>query len=175
MKKIGINYCSISAIADVLKSKPEYKLAIRLNCIYQVARGLSSREVASGLLFSHSQVCNLVKNFNSYGFDGLKDKVRQGKPSRINTEQLEELRDIILNKSPDEYGYNTGTWTAPIIVCLLKRLYNIDYSDDSVYYILKKKLKFSHKKGRGFYLEQDVNKRREFIDIKKKYRNQKRK
>lgn len=81
---------------------------------------------------------------------------------------MEELKNTVLNKTPEEFGYNTSIWTAPLLIEWVKREFNITYSDDAIYIILKHKLKLRHKKAKGFYLEAEKEKREEFINTLKK-------
>ena len=74
----------------------------------------------------------------------------------------------MLEESPLKYGFNTETWTAPMIVQTLDKECDLKYSDDMVYILLKKKLGLTHKKGKGFYPEADKEKRQVFVDTLKK-------
>jgi transposase len=168
MKKIQITSMTASEIEALLKSKEDYKIAARLVSILPLAKGESSRKAQELLLLSHNQILIWAKRFNELGLEGLKDKPRPGKKSRISQDQLIWLKNVIINESPTKYDYNTETWTAPILVELIQRQCNITYSDDMIYVILKKKLRLTYKKGRGFYPEANSEKREEFvIDLKK--------
>ena len=113
-------------------------------------------------------MCIWAKRFNNFGVEGLKDKVKPGRKPTITQEQLGRLKNVILNEKPEDYGYNSGTWTAPIISDWLFKECNIKYSDDNIYLLLKKKLNLKHKKGKGFYPEADNEQRENFVkDIKK--------
>jgi len=167
MKKIEINYTQ-KEIENLLKSKEDYKTACRLLCILQLVKGGSSRKAQELLLISHNQVCIWAKRFNNFGVEGLKDKVKSGRKPSITQEQLGRLKNVILNEKPEDYGYNSGTWTAPIISDWLFKHCNIKYSDDNIYLLLKKKLNLKHKKGKGFYPEADNEQRKNFVkEIKK--------
>lgn len=168
MKKIQITSMTATEIEALLKSKEDYKIAARLVSILPLAKGESSRKAQELLLLSHNQILIWAKRFNELGLEGLKDKPRPGKKSRISQDQLIWLKNVIINESPTKYDYNTETWTAPILVELIQRQCNITYSDDMIYVILKKKLRLTYKKGRGFYPEANSEKREEFvIDLKK--------
>ena len=158
----------ISEIESLLKSKKDYKIATRLVAILSIAKGESSRKAGELLLLSHNQICIWVKRFNEMGLKGLDDKEKTGRRPTISTGQLEWLRRIVLGESPTKYGFNTETWTAPLIVKLLADTCNINYSDDAIYIILKKKLKLTHIKGKGFYPEADKEKREIFVEALKK-------
>ena len=124
---------SVSEIENLLKSKEDYKTAARLVSILPIAKGESSRKAQELLLLSHNQICIWVKRFNELGVEGLKDKPKTGRKPKISSEQLVWLKDLVLNESPTKHGFNTETWTAPLIVIIIEKKCNIIYSDDIIY------------------------------------------
>lgn len=168
MQKLQITSMSVSGIESLLKSKEDFKVALRLVSILPIAKGESSRKAQELLLLSHNQICLWVKRFNEFGVAGLYDKPRTGRKPKISSDQLEWLRNVIVNESPTKYDFNTETWTAPLILILVEKHCNIKYSDDMIYVILKKKLGLTYKKGKGFYSEAKPVEREKFIDDLKK-------
>ena len=116
MQKIVFPENSVALIEESLKSKEDYKIAARLVCILSLARGDSSRKAQEILLLSHNQILIWAKRFIEKGIEGLKDKPKTGRKSKISPEQLSWLKNLVVNESPTKYGYNTETWTAPLIV-----------------------------------------------------------
>jgi len=159
---------SVSDIEALLKSKEDYKIALRLFSILPIAKGESSRKAQELLLLSHNQICIWVKRFNEFGIEGLNDRPKTGRKPKITNEQLNWLKNVVLNESPTNFGFNTETWTAPLLVKVIKKHCNITYSDDMVYVILKKKLCLTHKKGKGFYAEAKPEVREKFVEGLKK-------
>lgn len=169
MKKVEILNYGVSEIESILKKKEEPKIADRLFCMLQIAKGESSRKVGKLLLLSHNQICKWVKRMNEEGVKGLYDRPKPGRKSLISEEQLLLLKETVLHKRPSDYGFNTETWTAPLLVKWIKQECNLVYSDDGIYLLLKKKLGLRYKKGKGYYPEADNQKREDFISaIKKK-------
>ncbi len=167
MQKLEITSMSVSEIENLLKSKEDYKIAARLVSILPIAKGESSRKAQELLLLSHNQICIWVKRFNEFGLEGLKDKPKTGRKAKISDKELVWLKNVILNESPTKYGFNTETWTAPLIVIVIEVNCNIRYSDDMVYVILKK-LGLTYQKGKGYYAEANKNVREKFLtDLKK--------
>lgn len=168
MQKLEITAMSVSEIEDLLKSKEDYKIALRLVSILPIAKGESSRKAEELLLLSHNQICIWAKRFNEFGLEGLYDKPKTGRKPKITEAELVWLKNIILNESPTKHGFNTETWTAPMIVIIVEKHCDISYSDDMIYVILKKKLGLTHKKGKGFYGEAKQEVRNKFVsDLKK--------
>lgn len=168
MQKLEIRSMSVSEIEDLLKSAKDAKLSLRLYNILNVAKGASSRKAEESLLLSHNQICIWVKRFNESGIEGLKDRPKTGRKPKITKEQLDWLKKVVLSESPTEYGFNTATWTAPLLVKVIEKHCNIKYSDDMIYVLLKKKLGLTHKKGKGFYAEAQPEKREKFLEELKK-------
>lgn len=164
MKKLEITSKSAEDIKALIKSKEGYEIGSRLLCILPLAMGKSSRQAKELLLLSHNQICIWAKRFNEHGLEGLKDRPKTGRKPRISPEQLSWLKNLVLNVSPTEHGFNTETWTAPLIVKTLEKECNLTYSDDAVYILLKKKLGLTHKKGKGFFSEADEEKRQGFVN-----------
>lgn len=168
MQKIKFPQNSAATIEALLRSKEDYKIACRLVCILSLAKGDSSRKAQEMLLLSHNQILIWSKRFIEKGIEGLKDKPKTGRKSKISEKQLSWLKNLVINESPTKYGYNTETWTAPLIVEVLDKEWQLKYSDDMVYILLKKKLGLTHKKGKGFYPEASKEKRQVFVETLKK-------
>lgn len=168
MRKLEITIKSADEIKALIKSKESYQVGSRLVSILPLALGQSSRKAQELLLLSHSQICIWAKRFEKDGLEGLKDRVKTGRKPRITQIQLAWLDNVVSNESPTKYKFNTETWTAPLLVKVLMSEWNLIYSDDAVYVLLKKKLGFTHKKGRGFYREANKEARADFVESLKK-------
>lgn len=68
-------------VKALLNSKEEYKVALRLQMVYLIHQGKSSREVREIYRVSFKQVLNWVHRFEIQGIKGLKDKEGRGKKS----------------------------------------------------------------------------------------------
>ena len=169
MKALKVTRMTAEEIYTLLHEKPEYQIGIRLAVVLQVAKGATSRDVALDLPFgNHVTVCNWIKRFNAQGVAGLIPKDKPGKPSKATIEQLNEIKHIVLQVSPEEYGYNTATWTGPLLIDWLAKHKDIHIKRASIYVWLKKKIGLSYKKGKGFYPEADEQLRSQWVsDIKK--------
>ena len=168
MQRLNVTYSSIDEIEKYLKNKEDYRIATKLVCILLVAKGSSSRKAKELNLYSHNQICQFVKRYNKLGIEGLKDKPKPGRKSMLTAEHLVELKRVILEESPEQHGFNSSTWTAPMLVKWVENNCNVTYSDDNIYVLLKNKLGLSHRKGKGFYPEANKEVRNEFSERLKK-------
>jgi transposase len=97
----------------------------------------------------------------------LKDKSGRGRKAGLSIEELAELKEIILDKSPTDFGYNSETWSGPLVLEVIKKQYKIEYKIAQVYNLLKK-MGLSYQKSKGYYPEADKEKQELFKDELKK-------
>jgi len=69
------------------------------------------------------------------GIDGLRDMSKGGRPSLMTTEQVAELRELLL-AGPIANGYGTDLWTLKRVRLLIEKRFGIRYSDVNVWRIL---------------------------------------
>lgn len=155
------------AIKKMFRKDERYTIGLRLYAIYQVSLGKPSRELEVLYNTSFKQITNWVHRFELEGIDGLRDKIGRGKKPRLNQVQKEKIRELIGQTSPEDYQYNTATWTGPILIEWVKENFNIEYKKVQIYNILKE-LGFSYQKGKGFYPEADPLKQEQFKEDLKK-------
>ena len=111
--KVG-NY-SAEDIKAMFRKDQRYTVGLRLYAVYQVALGQPSRKLEEVYNTSFKQITNWVHRFEKEGIDGLRDKEGRGRIGRLNKEQRERL-SLLLNEQPDKHGYNSATWTGPMVI-----------------------------------------------------------
>jgi transposase len=154
-------------IKSLFRDDERYTIGLRLYAVYQVSLGQSSRNLEELYNTSFKQITNWVHRFEAGGVDGLKDKEGRGRHSRLDSRQEDELKKILTGKLPSDYGFNTATWTGPILIEWIKAHYKITYKKAQIYNILKR-LGFSYQKGRGIFPEADEHKQEAFkVALKK--------
>jgi transposase len=162
--KVG-NY-SADEIKAMFRKDERYTVGLRLYAVYQVALGQSSRKLEDVYNTSFKQITNWVHRFEKEGIDGLRDKEGRGRIARLNKEQREGL-SLLLNEQPDKHGYNSATWTGPMVIEWIEKNYGIVYKKAQIYNIIKS-LGFSYQKGKGIFAETDVEKQDVFKTSLKK-------
>ncbi len=68
---------------------------------------------------------------------------------------------MLLKESPVDHGFNTATWTGPILIQWVKKQHGFEYKKAQIYNILKS-LGFSYQKGKGIFPEADKQKQAAF-------------
>ena len=162
--KVG-NY-SAEDIKAMFRKDERYTIGLRLYAVYQVALGQPGRKLEEVYNTSFKQITNWVHRFEKEGIDGLRDKEGRGRIARLNKEQREGL-SLLLNEQPDKHGYNSATWTGPMVIEWIEKNYGIVYKKAQIYNIIKS-LGFSYQKGKGIFAETDVEKQDVFKTSLKK-------
>ena len=145
----------------------KYKIGMKLNAIYQLSKGVSSRKLVEFYGTSFKQILNWVHRFEQNGVAGLKDKEGRGRRPRLPNDQLAALKETLTSKSPLDFGYNTATWTGAIVIAYINIHYGIVYKKTQVYNLLKA-MGFTYQKAKGKYPEADVVKQEKFKEDLKK-------
>ncbi|MGX8797747.1 helix-turn-helix domain-containing protein [Fusibacter sp. JL298sf-3] len=71
-------------------------------------------------------IYRLYTNYRSHDLSSIPDAPREGRPSRLSSEQKAELKDMILNKTPTEVGFPANfNWTAKLIQEYILRAYKL--------------------------------------------------
>jgi transposase len=160
------NYSS-EQIKAFIDNDNKHKVGIRLYAVYQVSKGKSSRSLEELYNTSFRQICNWVERFDREGIEGLRDKPRSGRRPRLTEVQGQDLQSVLL-RSPEEFGYNTASWSAPLVRDYIQKEYQVEYKHANIYNLLRK-LGFSYQRAKGIYPERDEGKRAQAkSDIKKR-------
>ena len=154
------------SIKALFKKDERYTIGIRLYAVYQVAMGQPSRKLEDLYNTSFKQITNWVHRFEKEGIEGLKDKEGRGRKALLNDQQRREVHKL-LNEGPEGYGFNTSTWTGPMLIEWIKNNYGIEYKKAHIYNIIKS-LGFTYQKGKGIFPETDKDKQEDFKEALKK-------
>ena len=166
-KTLQLKNYSSAQIKEYFKTEEKYTIGIRLYAVYQVSKGVSTRKLEELYNTSFKQIANWVHQFDNEGIDGLKNKPKSGRISKLNEKQKQRIKKLVLKESPEKYGYETATWTGPLLIDWIKKNYSIEYKKAQIYNIMKK-MNLTFQKGKGIYPEADKVQQKEFVrDIKK--------
>ena len=156
-----------SDIKALFRDDERYTIGIRLYAVYQVSLGKPSRDLEELYNTSFKQITNWVHQFEKEGIEGLRDKEGRGRKARLQPVHEEKIRHLLSAESPEAYGYNTATWTGPLLIDWVKGQYGIEYKKAQIYNIIKS-LGFSYQKGRGIFPEANAEKQEVFKEGLKK-------
>jgi transposase len=154
-------------IRALFNQEDKYKIGLRLYAVYQVSLGQPTRKLEELYNTSFKQITNWVHRFEAEGVEGLRDRRGRGRKPNLSQDQREELSRLIAESSPTDHGYNSDTWTGPLVTELVARRFGTTYKKAQIYNILKA-LGFSYQKSKGFYPEADPEKHEVFKEGLKK-------
>ena len=154
-------------IKALFRDDERYSIGIRLYAVYQVSLGKPSRQLEELYNTSFKQITNWVHQFENEGIEGLRDKEGRGRKAKLTEAHQAKIKQLLKTESPEEYGYNTATWTGPLLIEWIKKHYGIEYKKAQIYNIIKS-LGFSYQKGKGIFPEADKQKQEVFKDGLKK-------
>jgi transposase len=153
-------------VEAIFESDENNIVGVKLHAIIQLTRGYSTRKLEEFYRVTHKQICNWADSFDEEGLNGLRLKEGRGRHAYVTEDQKEQIK-LDLQKSPEEFGYNTANWSGPLFRQHLETVYGIVYKQAAVYVLLHN-LGFSFQRARGKYPERDEKKREEAkVDIKK--------
>lgn len=138
------------------------RLKQRLLIILKAFKIKSSYKIAELTDVSHTKAQRWINRFNKYGFEGLKDKKRTGKPSKITEPQKKRLENILDNPGEFKPGFKTNE-----IVDRIKKVFGIAYTVRHVRRLLHN-MGYSRIKGRPVHVNKDPVKAKSVVRKLKK-------
>ena len=141
----------LSTIKSQLRKDEKFSQGVRLYAVYQIKLGRNAEELEELYNVSYKSICNWVYRYNRYGIDGLKEKIRSGRPSRLSEEQQKKLKEVI-NDKPEKFGYRSGVWSGPLVIDYVQNTFGVSYKKAQIYNLLHK-LGFTFQRGKAFYPE----------------------
>ena len=145
------NYSS-EELKSLLRKDEKFQQGVRLFACYQISLGKRPNELEELYDTTFKSICNWVHRLNKGGIEALVDKDKPGRTKRLSSESLEEIRKVLLEKSPEQMGYNSATWSGPLLIDYISTTYEVVYKKAQIYNIIHD-MGLTYKKGKGIYPE----------------------
>jgi len=113
----------------------EYRVARRILAVRMNSQGHTTGEIAKLLGVHRSSPVLWLQHWNEYGFEGLLEGHRSGRPRLLDDRQRQELEDIV-ESGPIAYGFPSGVWTSPMITRVIEDEFGVSYHPGHVRKIL---------------------------------------
>ena len=84
--------------------------------------------------------------------EGLTDKPIPGRKPRLTDIEKEQIKRVVLEELPEQYGYNSATWTGPMLIDYIENEFGKTYKKAQIYKILAK-MGLTYQKSKGIYPE----------------------
>lgn len=114
-------------IKKAYNNEKDGRVKQRLLIILKAFNEKSSYKIADDVGVSHTKVQRWIRRFNRRGIDGLNDKKREGRPSRLSRKQIKILQIRLDKKSEFRAGYNTIE-----ILHIIKQEFHVSYTQRHV-------------------------------------------
>lgn len=147
------NYTS-DELLGLIRKDEKFSQAIRLFACYQVSLGKRPQDLEDLYDTTFKSICNWIHRLNEGGVEALLDKPKTGRPGRLDQAKLDRIKDLVLNDTPEKYGFESATWTGPLLISWISKEFGVTYKKAQIYNILYD-LGLSFQKGKGIYPESE--------------------
>jgi transposase len=139
----------------------------RLLAIKYLWLGKTRPEVTQLVGCTYATLTEWLDKFLEGGLEKLTEPITHQVPSRLNLEQKLELKKMLLEQKPTDYGINRYIWTGKIISVLIQQRWGIALKSSRIYEILAS-LNLSHQKAHRDYVNADPERQKQFVLTLKK-------
>ena len=139
----------------------------KLNAIKYLWEGKSRSDVAERLGCTYKTLTTWIDEFLQGGLVQLTQPITHSVQSRLSPEQKLELKRMILEQKPTDYGIDRNIWTGAILCEVIGKRWEITLKDSRVYEILQE-LGLSHQRGHRDYANADPEVQKVFVEQVKK-------
>lgn len=139
----------------------------RLLAIKYLSEGKSRTEVSELLGCTYKTLTSWIDKFLAGGLEKLTEPITHQVPSRLNAEQQQELKRMLLSQKPTDYGIDRYIWTGQIICNVIYQRWEVSLKDSRIYEIMAD-LNLSHQKAHRDYANADQEQQIEFVETLKK-------
>lgn len=151
----------------------QHRVARRIHAVLLNDDRYTSGQISALLKAPRSRVSQWLKDYEYYGYEGLLEGYRPGRPTLLAPRDKQMLGDII-DSGPVAYGYLSGVWTSPMIARVIQDEFGIGYHPGHVRKLLQQ-LGFSvqrpkRKLARADSHQQDRWHRYTYPNLKKKHK-----
>ena len=146
---------------------PQAYVRQRLLAIKYLWEGKSRTEVTQILGCNYKSLTKWIDKFLEGGLPKLTQPITHQVPCRLQPSQQLELKKMLLEQKPTDYGIDRYIWTGKIISQVIQQKWGITLKDTRIYEILDQ-LNLSHQKAHRDYANADKNLQQQFVETLKK-------
>ena len=147
-------------------NQKEY-LRKRLLAIRYLYEGKSRKQVSELLNCHYKTLSTWIEKFLEGGLNELIKPINHQVASRLNLEQKQELKKMVLSDKPIDYGIDRNIWTGEIISSVLELRWGVKLKRTRIYEMLNE-LNLSYQKAHRDYANASEEQQKTFISNLKK-------
>lgn len=137
---------SLNGLKKQIAAEKERQPRLRLLVALNRKQNKSIDQIADSVGLYRRAVHDILHRFEDRGLKAAKTLPKSGRPKKLKTKQLEDLRKRLL-QLPKESGFDEGFWNGRMIQKLVYKKYKVQYCKSNVPKLLSK-IGFSYKKPR---------------------------
>src|SRR5437870_8998706 len=130
---------TLPPLDSFLKQTKEARVFRRAQAVREVVKGQRLQTVSDTLHFTYSALRKWVHRFANQGIQGLGDRPRPGRPTKVTCE-LEQNLNRIVDQDPLEHGSLHSQWSCRELATVLARETGVQLGRESVRGVLKKRM-----------------------------------
>lgn len=115
----------------------------RLSAIKWLHEGQSRAQVSEQVGYRYDTLTSWLDKYLNGGLSGLVRPIRHQKPSRLTSEQQQQLKAMVLTQRPTDYGYERNLWTGAILSAVIAQQFEVQLKDSRIYELLSERGIFS--------------------------------
>lgn len=139
----------------------------RLDAIKYLLEGKSRKEVMEKVGCARESLAKWIDLYLEGGLKALSAIVKSQRTERLSVEQKAEMKRMLLEQKPTDYGIDRQIWTAQIILEVIDQRWGVKLKDSRIYDILAS-MGLSHQKAHRDYENSNIEVQQEFVKTIKK-------
>ena len=128
---------ALTTLDTVLKQPKEARVFRRAQAVREVVAGHQVNAVSTLFHFTNSALRKWVQRFAQQGPQGLLDRPRPGRPSKMTCE-LERHLQRLVDQDPLQHGARSSQWSCRALATVLAQQTGVQLGRESVRGVLKK-------------------------------------
>lgn len=107
----------------IVSATDDAKFQHKVELVNLVLSGLSPSFLSKYCAESKNTITLWVKTADEKGFDALRTKKQTGRPSKLSSEEMAQIKSVIEEDAPKKYGYSV--WDGPSLSDFILKTYSV--------------------------------------------------
>lgn len=107
----------------IINTTDDAKFQHRVELVCLVLGGLSPSFLSQCCAESKNTITSWVKTADEKGFDALRIKKQTGRPAKLSSRELAQIKSVLAEDNPKEYGY--PVWDGPSLSDYIAKTYSV--------------------------------------------------
>lgn len=139
----------------------------RLDAIKLLKQGNNRFQVCQEVGCSYDTLTSWMDKYLSEGLKGLVRVISHHKPGRLNREQQQQIKAMVLYQRPTDYGIDRQMWTGAILSEVIAQRWQVRLNDSRIYELLAE-LGLSYQRAHRDYANANRQAQQQWVEIVKK-------